>query len=113
MYMVRWVERKIKHIQDSIAKRCEKQRLSLIYWEPLGDQIANSINNLPLAVGNKVSELENVCLLTPNRLTLGRNNSRSPSGPLVTTNNPSEIMRANLDIFTVWFECWRVSCGRK
>ena len=107
------VERKIKHIQDSIAKGCNKERLSVIQWETLGDQIANSINNLPVALGNEVSDLENLDLLTPNRLMLGRNNSRSPSGPLVVTNDPSKIMRANLDIFEVWFQSWLVSCVPK
>ena len=69
------VKKKIKHIQESIAKKCSKEKLSLIQWETLGVQISNSINNLPLGVGNKVSEVENLDLITPNRLLLGRNNA--------------------------------------
>ena len=48
-------------------------------------------------------------LLTPNRLMLGRNNSRSPAGPLRVTNDPDKIIEQNADIMRVWFECWLVS----
>ena len=95
-------ERKSRHIQESIEKKISKNRLSLIQWETLGDQIANSIDNLPIAIGNQVSDLENVDILTPNRLILGRNNNRSPIGAVVVSNKPVEC-------FTAWFECWLVS----
>ena len=37
-------------------------------------QILNSINNLPTGLKNRTLELENLDLITPNRLILGRNN---------------------------------------
>ena len=84
-------------------------RLSVLEWETLGDQIANSVNNMPLATINVSADIENLDILTPNRLLLGRNNDRSPSGPLLVTNDPHKILKANLEIFTVWFECWLIS----
>ena len=39
-------------------------------------QIANSINNMPIGLGSKVECIENLDILTPNRLTLGRSNNR-------------------------------------
>ena len=55
-------------------------RLSVIQWE-----ISNTINDLPVAIGNETEDLENLDLITPNRIRLGRNNSRSPIGPVEIT----------------------------
>ena len=65
-YMHGKVERKIRHVKESFSKTMHNERLSIIQWETLGDQIANSINNLPIALGNVVQDLENLDLLTPN-----------------------------------------------
>ena len=53
-----------------------------------------------------MSNLENLDLLTPNRLLSGRNNDRSPSGPLKVTGRVDKIIEANNEVFNVWFECW-------
>jgi hypothetical protein len=103
------VERKIRHVQESFLKASDKQRLSVLQWETLADQVANSINNQPIAVGNIVEEVENLDILTPNRLLLGRNNERSPTGDLKTTSDASKIIKANGDIFRLWFESWLIS----
>ena len=103
------VERKIRHIQESIEKSLKDHRLSVIQWETLVAEVANCINDLPLSYGSFVSDLENLDILTPNRLTLGRNNDRSPSGPLCVTNKTDKIIEANCETFRVWFECWLTS----
>ena len=108
-YMHGKVERKIRHVQESFAKCIYNNRLSIIQWETLGVQIANSINNLPIALGNIVQNLENLDLLTPNRLILARNNDRCPVGVLTVTNDPKKIIQANNDVFETWFKCWLVS----
>ena len=43
-YMHGKVERKIRHVQESFMKVIEHKRLSMIQWETLGDQVANSVN---------------------------------------------------------------------
>jgi len=63
------VERKIKEINASLERSINNERLSILQWETIVAVIANSINNLPLAVGNIV-DVENMDLLTPNRLIL-------------------------------------------
>ena len=68
------VERKIQEIKRSLKKCIEKSHLSILQWETLGQQICNSINNVPIGVGNKSEMLENLDILTPNRLILGHNN---------------------------------------
>ena len=103
------VERKIKHVQESFLKVADKKRLSLLQWETLGDQVANSVNNQPIAVGNIVEDVENLDILTPNRLLLGRNNGRSPTGNLQATSDPRKIIQTNNEIFKSWFECWLIS----
>ena len=46
------------------------ERLSAIQWETCAAKIANRINDLPLALGNIVSEFETTNLIKPNRLKL-------------------------------------------
>ena len=103
------VERKIQEVRKSIEKELGKKRLSLIQWETLGQQISNSINNLPIGLGNKCEALENLDLLTPNRLLLGRNNSRCPTAPLVLSSDVRKIVQTNEQIFSVWFRSWLIS----
>ena len=42
--------------------------MSVLQWETLGQQISNSINNMPIGLGNKTELLENLDVLIPNRL---------------------------------------------
>ena len=70
------VERKIREVKRSVSKNIVNQRLSVLQWETLGQQIANSVNNLPIGLNNRTNSLENLDLITPNRLLLGRNNNR-------------------------------------
>ncbi len=81
------MERKIGQIKESVEINLRNRRLSIIQWATLMHQIANSINNLPIGVGNKTWNLENLDLITPNRLILGRNNDRCPTAPLVLSND--------------------------
>ena len=103
------VERKIREIKGSITKSLENERTSLSQWETLVSEIANTINDLPLALGNITSQFENMDPLTPNRLCLGRNNNRSPIGSMMVTNNPEKFLFTNEKLFNTWFECWLIS----
>ena len=88
-------------------------RLSTIEWETLCAEMANSINNLPVVIGNETSELENLDLITPNRLRLSRNNSRSPIGVVELTDRFDRILQINSDIFNAWWEAWLTSAVPK
>ena len=81
------VERKIREIERSLARNMNKQRLSVLQWETLIQQICNSINNVLIGLGNKTECLDSLDILTPNRLILGRNNSRNPTAPLQLLND--------------------------
>ena len=102
-------ERKIQSMKKSLRKRIAETRLSILQWETLGQQIANSINNTPLGLGNKTEMLENLDILTPNRLILGRNNSRNPTAPLQIQHDVRKIIESNNKIFQIWFKEWLIS----
>ena len=103
------VERMIREIKKSLAKSVSNERLSVLQWETVAAEVSNSINDLPLALGNATSDFETMDLITPNRLRLGRNNERSPVGSLCVTNNPSRILDSNIRILNTWFENWLLS----
>ena len=103
------VERKIREIRKSLQKTVEKNRLSVLQWETLGQQISNSINNTPIGLGNKVDMLENLDILTPNRLILGRNNHRNPTAPLQVADDLRRIIESNNTVYEVWFKEWLTS----
>ena len=71
-------ERKIRQVRESLACALSNDRLGVLQWETLAATIANSINNLPLSLGDQRVGLESMDLITPNRLLLGRNNDRNP-----------------------------------
>ena len=103
------VERKIQEIKKSMSSHVGNNRLSIIQWETLGQQIANSINNMPIGLGNKTESLESLDILTPNRLILGRNNNRNPTQPLELKEDLRGIIESNKKIFEAWFREWLTS----
>ena len=51
---------------------------------------------MPLALGNITGDFECMDLLIPNRLRLGRNNSRSPDGILNCSTDPDKFLKHNV-----------------
>ena len=98
MCMVEWKGK--SDIQESIEKGLKDHMLSVIQWETVAAEVANCINDFPLGYDSFISDLENLDILTPNRLILGRNNDRSLSGPLCVTNKTNKIIEANCETFS-------------
>ena len=69
----------------------------------------SAINYLPLALGNIVSDFENMDLIKPNRLKLGRNSERSPVFSMKVVGNHLKVLKENKKIYSVWFETWLIS----
>ena len=103
------VERKIQEVKKSVAIRIHNERLSILQWETLMQQIANSINNHPIGLRYFSYDLDNLDLITPNRLILGRNNDRCPNSPLILVNDHKRLIEKNANIFRAWFKSWLVS----
>lgn len=94
------IEQKIRQIKQSIEKTVINQQLSVLQWEILAAETSNSVNDLPLVIGNSTVDLKNQDLMTPN------SNDRSPTGLLLISNNPKLFLQDNEDIFNAWFESW-------
>ena len=45
----------LKHLQNN--------RVSIIQWKKLGDQVANNIYNFPIVIGDDTKDLENLRLV--------------------------------------------------
>ena len=103
------VERRIRHIKESLEKSISNERLGVLQWETIASVTANCINDLPLANRGAKGDLDNLDLITPNRLLLGRNNDRSPIGNMSVTESYDKIIASNAKIFNSWFENWLVS----
>uniref|UniRef100_A0A7M5XN02 Integrase catalytic domain-containing protein n=1 Tax=Clytia hemisphaerica TaxID=252671 RepID=A0A7M5XN02_9CNID len=103
------VERRIREIKRSLTKSYNDQRLSVLQWETVASEISNCINDLPISLGNYVSDFESMDLITPNRLKLGRNNERSPVGPFELSNDSSRIIQTNSLIYQSWFDSWLIN----
>ncbi len=104
------VERKIREVRKSVKINVQHERLSIVQWETLMQQIANSINNLPIGLRKRSQCLENLDIITPNRLILGRNNERCPNAPLVICADHKMIIETNANIFRAWFQAWITNC---
>ena len=103
------VKHKIQEVKKLIEKSILNELLSVIQWETCAAEIANRINDLPLALSNIVSNFETMDLIAPNRLMLGRNNDRSPSGCVKIASDSKKILETNQNIFNTWFENWLLS----
>ena len=89
------VERKIREVKKCVEIRVHNERLSILQWETLMQQVSNSINNHPLGLRHYTSDLENLDLITPNRLILGRNNDRCPNSPLTFSFDHKQLIQKN------------------
>ena len=103
------VERRIHQIKESYEGNIQNERLSVLQWETLSSVIANTTNDLPIALGNIINDYENMDLITPNQLRLERNNDHSPAATMEVTDNADRILQENRKIFNSCFEAWLIS----
>ena len=99
------VERAVKGFKEIFSqKNVYGKKQSLISWETTLAVVANEINNLPVArLSGTTQSTREVDILTRNRLLLGRNNERSPSGDFFVPGKPGEqldkIRQINADFY--------------
>ena len=80
---------------------------TVLQWETLFPNIANTLDNLPMAKGN-TSNATNIGyeILTPNRLKLGRNNYCSLEGSgikLDMSSNLTALLERNQELYCEWY----------
>ena len=49
-------ERRIRQIKESFEKNIQNERLSVLQWETLSSVITNTINDVPIGLGNVISD---------------------------------------------------------
>ena len=103
------VGRRIRQIKESFEKNIQNERLSVLQWESISLVIANTINDLPLGLGNIISDYENMDFIRPNRLRLRRSNDHSPAATMEVTSNPDRILKENRKMFNSWIKVWLIS----
>ena len=82
--------------------------MTCMQWETLFLRISNALDNLPLARGDNSTGSALVYeIITPNRLKLGRNNTRSLEGSEIDLDmnlNFMKILDRNRSIYQQWYQ---------
>ena len=99
------VERSIREVKKLFDTVYKGKKLDIMGYETAFAWISNELNNLPLCLGSKYKDLDNLDLLTPNRLIHGRSNRRAMSGPC-TVDKPSKMLEKMNEIFEAWWKAW-------
>ena len=100
------VERSIREIKTLLNRVYSGLKLDLISYETCFAWIANELNCFPLCLGSRTSNLDNLDLITPSRLLLGRNNRRSLGG-YVKMEGPSRLMEQMEKVYRSWWKVWK------
>ena len=64
---------------------------------------------MPIGLTKRTTSVDDLDLITPNRLLLGRNNDWCPNKPLVICPDHKRLIETNASIFKAWFDSWLVS----
>ena len=99
------VERSIKEVKKLFNQMYSSLKLDIMAYETAFQWISSELNNFPIALGSKTSNLDNLDLLTPSRLILGRNNRRALSGQ-VKVEVPSRLVKQNSEVEEAWWKVW-------
>lgn len=99
------VERSIREVKKLFSTVYSNIKLDVLGYETAFSWVSNELNNLPMCLGSKYRDLDNLDLITPNRLIHGRSNRRAMSGPC-TIEAPSKMLERMEDIYDAWWQAW-------
>ena len=100
------VERSIRSIRDLLNKVYKGIKMDVMAYETGFAWIAASLNNLPICLGSRTQDLDNLDLLTPSRLILGRSSARSIGGHARIV-PPSRLVVMMDEIYRSWWTVWK------
>ena len=98
------VERSIREIKKLFTTVYRGIKLDILGFETAFAWTSNELNNLPMCLGSRYKNMDNLDLITPNRLIQGRANKRAMSGPC-SIENPTKMLEKMDDVFDAR---WRV-----
>ena len=99
------VERSIREVKKVFTAVFDGIKMDVLRLETVFAWISNELNSLPMCLGNEYRNLDHTDLITPNRLLLGRNNTRAVAG-LPVNCQPSNILVQNDEIQRAWWQVW-------
>ena len=99
------VERSIREIKKLLFAMFKGLKMDLLKLETSVMWVCNELNSLPMCLGNRYVNLENLDLITPARLLHGRNNQRAP-GQLPQGPRPTRLARQIVEIEEAWWKIW-------
>ena len=99
------VERSIAEIKKLLSTMFRGLKLDLIKLETAVFWVCNELNSLPMCLGSRYTNLENLDIITPARLLFGRNNQRA-AGQLPRGPRPTRIARQIAEIEEAWWQIW-------
>ena len=100
------VERSIKEVKKLFKAVYRGLELDILNYETAFSFCANELNNIPVCLGSRYRGLSHQDLLSPNRLLLGRNNTRAPTG-IPNLHCRSRLLDQNEDLFKAWWNVWK------
>ncbi len=100
------VERSIRSIKEILNVAFKGQKFTPLEFETALSFCCNDLNSMPLCLGSRYKNIDQLDLITPSRLLLGRNNNRAPGGQL-TVEKPGKMLEAMEDVERSWWEAWK------
>ena len=99
------VERSILEIKKIFYTVYNGLKLDILAYETAFGWVSNELNNLPICLGSRTQNLDNLDLITPQRLISGLNNTRAPMGPC-RMDAPSRLIKQMEKVYDSWWETW-------
>ena len=99
------VERSIREVKKVFLAVFGGVKMDVLRLETVFAWVSNELNSLPMCLGNEYRNLDHTDLITPNRLLLGRNNTRAVAG-LPMDCQPSNVVLQNDEIQKAWWQVW-------
>ena len=100
------VERSIRSIKEILNVAFKGLKFTPLEFETALSFCCNDLNSMPLCLGSRYQNIDQLDLITPSRLLLGRNNNRAPGGQL-TVERPGKMLEAMEDVERSWWEAWK------
>ena len=100
------VERSIREVKKLLKLTYSGLRMDILSYETAFSVIANELNSLPICIGTRTDHLDNIDLITPSRLLLGRNNRRALAG-IITLPEPTRLLGQLEEMTKSWWNVWK------
>jgi len=100
------VERSIQSMQQLFERTYKGLKLDALGFETAYSWICSQLNSLPICLGSRVKDLDNLEIITPNRLIMGRSSTRAIGGH-VRFEPPSKMVSQMDEVYEVWWNLWK------